>query len=278
MKRIITKKSLTKIMLYIINAIVGLIVIGPIIYALSVSFMPPDQIFEYPPKIFPRVLYFRNYVDAINVAPLFRFIFNSFIVSLSVTIGQIITSSLAAYAFAFMEFKGKNLIFMLFLSTMMIPWEAIIISNYLTISAFGWLNTYQGLIVPYFSSALGIFLLRQHFLTLPKELHDAAIIDGCTSFRYFIDIALPLAKPAIGALGIYTFLSIWNQYMWPLLITNTDNMRTVQIGISLLQWSEAQSFGLVMAGVIMVLLPSVVAFILGYRQLVEGLVSGAIKG
>lgn len=272
------KWLIRRISLYLVNIILAIIVIFPIIYALSISLMPASEAFQYPPKLIPHSLYLGNYIEALNSVPILRFILNSFIVSAIVTIGQILTSSLAAYAFAFYEFKGKNIIFAIFLSTMMIPGEAIIIANYLTIRQLNWLNTYAGLIIPYLSSALGIFLLRQFYLTIPKDYYEAAQLDGCKRFEFLIKVVMPLSRPAIGSLAVYSFLMTWNQYMWPLLITNTDNMRTVQIGISMLQWSDSQSFGLIMAGVIMILLPSIITFIFGQKQLIEGLNAGALKG
>ncbi|WP_235062559.1 carbohydrate ABC transporter permease [Thermoanaerobacterium aotearoense] len=267
-----------RILLYLVNFILIFIVVFPIIYAISVSFMPNGEAFQYPPKLIPDSFYLGNYIEALKSVPILRFISNSFIVSIIVTIGQILTSSLAAYAFTFYEFKGKNIIFAIFLSTMMIPAEAIIIANYLTIRQLGLLNTYAGLILPYLSSALGIFLLRQFYLTIPKDYYEAAQLDGCTRFGFLIKVVMPLSRPAIGSLAVYSFLMTWNQYMWPLLITNTDDMRTVQIGISMLQWSDSQSFGLIMAGVIMILIPSIMIFIFGQKQLVDGLNAGALKG
>ncbi|HBM80120.1 MAG TPA: carbohydrate ABC transporter permease [Clostridiaceae bacterium] len=271
------EKALIKIVLYFVNTLLAFLIIAPVLYALIVSIMPPDQIFEYPPKLIPKIIYYRNFSDALKSAPIFRFILNSLFVSVSITAGQIITCSLAAYAFAFMELKGKKVIFMIILSTMMIPGQTIIISNYLTISSLNMLDSYQALIFPYLSSAFGIFLLRQAFLTLPRELHEAAMLDGCGNFRFLMHIVIPLSKPAIGSLGIYQFINAWNMYMWPLLVTNSDKMRTVQIGIGMLQNIDSQSFGPIMAGIVMILVPSILAFVLGQKQLIAGLTEGSVK-
>lgn len=271
------KKGVNKTLLYAVNIALGLLIISPIIYCLLISLMTPDQIFEYPPKLIPKVLYFQNYKDALNTAPIFKFIFNSLVMSSVITLGQLFTGSLAAYAFTFMDFKWKNTIFLIVLCTMMIPGQTIIISNYLTMSTLNWLDSYQALILPYLTSAFGIFLLRQSFMTLPKELHEAAILDGCSNFRFLVNIVIPLEKPALGSLAIYQFLNAWNMYMWPLLITNSDKMRTVQIGIGMLQNVDSQSFGTIMAGIIMVLLPSILAFVLGQKQLIAGLTAGSVK-
>lgn len=267
-----------KIILFLLKLIVGLIVIIPLLYAITISFMRPDEVFASPKVLWPGSLYFDNYTQALSAAPLFTFIKNSFIVSTVVTIGQIIICSLAAFAFVYFRIPFKNLLFLFVLATMMIPGESIIIANYMTIGSWGWMDTFKGLTFPFLTSAMGIFLMRQYFMTIPKELYEAAKMDGCSNFRFFIQILLPLSRPAIGSLGVYTFLSTWNQYMWPLLITNKDSMRTVQIGVGMLQNAESQSFGVIMAGIVLVLLPSTLIFIFGQKQLVSGITSGSVKG
>ncbi|AGF57999.1 sn-glycerol 3-phosphate transport system permease protein [Clostridium saccharoperbutylacetonicum] len=267
-----------KYVLLILNIIIGIIIIAPILYGFNISLMSSDEIFSYPPKLLPSGINLDNYRQVIETVPILGFIFNSVFVSLMVTIGQIITSCLAAYAFSYFDFKGKNLLFILSLSTLMIPSESTIIANYLTIAKLGWTDSYSGLIVPFLVSAMGIFLIRQFYLTVPKELKEASTIDGCSNLRFFIRVLLPMSKPVIASLGVYTFLNTWNQYMWPLLVTNAPEMRTVQIGISMLQFAESQNIGVVFAGVIMIILPSIVIFIIGQKQLVEGITSGAVKG
>lgn len=267
-----------KYLLYLFNIILGLIIIAPILYGLNISLMTSDEIFSYPPKFLPSSINLDNYKQVIETVPILGFIFNSVFVSLMVTIGQIITSCLAAYAFSYFDFKGKNLLFILSLSTLMIPSESTIIANYLTIARLGWTDSYTGLIVPFLVSAMGIFLVRQFYLTVPKELKEASILDGCSNLKFFIKVLLPMSKPVMASLGVYTFLNTWNQYMWPLLVTNAPEKRTVQIGISMLQFAESQNIGVVFAGVIMIILPSIVIFVIGQKQLVEGITSGAVKG
>ena len=230
------------------------------------------------PKLAPTRLSLENFGRALEQAPLLRYLFNSIVQSTLVMIGQLVTASLAAFAFAFIDFKGRNVVFLVFLSTMMIPWEATIIPNYLTIKRSAGRIPYQGLAAPFLATAFGTFLLRQFFLSIPKELHDAATIDGCGNFRFLIRIVLPLARPALGTLAVYSFLQTYNQYLWPLLITNNQNMRTVQIGIALLQDEERFMFNIVMAGVVLILMPTFALFIVGNRQLIRGLTAGAVKG
>lgn len=263
---------------YLLLTAVSFIIAFPILFALSASLMSSSDLATYPPKLLPPALNFDNYSNALQTAPLGRYILNSFLVSSIIVAGQLITSSLSAYAFAFFKFPGRNLLFYLFLATMMIPWEVTIIPNYFTIKHLGWLSTYQGLAVPFLATAFGTFLLRQFYLQIPSDLHQAATIDGCGHWRFFLQIVIPLSRPALGTLTVYSFLQAWNMYLWPLLITNKTSMRTVQIGISMLQFEEALSWNLVMAGVIMVLLPTILLLIIGQRQLVKGLMAGAIKG
>lgn len=267
-----------KALQYVLLTLGALIIVFPILYAVGLSFMNGGEAASYPPHILPHHFQLKSFVTAMAEAPLGRFMFNSFIVSLIVTLAQLVTASLAAYAFAFLEFPYKRVIFLIFLSTMMIPGESTLIPNYLTIRSLGWINTYQGLTVPYMATAFGTFLLRQYFLTLPHDLFDAARIDGCGRFRFLWSIVLPMARPALGTLGVYAFINTWNQYLWPLLITNSTDMRTVQIGIGMLQFQDATTWNVVMAGVVIILLPSLLTLVLGQKQLVKGLTSGAVKG
>ena len=267
-----------RIILTTANIIVGLIIICPLLYAISLSFMSQGEISQYPPKLIPSKITFDNFKEALNSVSLLRFIINSFVVSILVTIGQVITASLASYAFAFYDFKGKNLLFLMVLSTMMIPTETTIISNFLTVSGWGWTDSLKVLIVPFLTSAMGVFLIRQFYLTLPKELKEAANIDGCGNLKFLLKILIPISKPAIASLSIYTFINTWNQYLWPLLTINNGNNRTVQIGISMLQFAEGSNYGVVLAGAVLILIPSILIFIIGQKSLVKGMTAGSVKG
>jgi sn-glycerol 3-phosphate transport system permease protein len=265
-------------LLYLLLTLVAIVVIFPLWSALTISMLSDTQVASNPPLMAPTSLYFANFGRALEQAPLLRYLFNSVVQSTLVMIGQLVTASLAAYAFAFIDFKGRNVLFLVFLSTLMIPWEATIIPNYLLVRGIGWTDTFMGLTVPFMATAFGTFLLRQFFLTIPRELQDAATIDGAGSLRFLLAIVVPLARPALGTLAVYSFLQTYNQYLWPLLITNDQQMRTVQIGIALLQDEERFMFNTVMAGVVLVLVPTFVLFIVGNRQLIRGLTAGAVKG
>ena len=262
----------------LLNILVVLIILLPLLYAVSIAFMPTGELFTTELNLFPKNPTFSNFTDALNNIPLVRFILNSFLVAGCITIGQIITCSLAAFAFSFLNFKAKNVLFMIVMATMMIPGEATIISNYLTVAKLAILDTYPGLIMPSLTSAMGIFLFRQFYMTFPKSLYESAKLDGCTNLRFIVSILMPLTKSAIGAMGVYTFINAWNMYMWPLLVTGSDKMRTVQVGLSMLNSLDSQSIPLTIAGVVMVILPSILIFILGQKQLIKGMFSGAVKG
>ena len=251
------------------NVVFAILILLPLLYAISIALMPSNELFTTELNLFPKNPTFSNFINAFRTVPLLRFILNSFIMAGCITIGQIITCSLAAFAFSFLEFKGKGILFMVVMATMMVPGEATIISNYLTVSSWGMLDTYQVLIVPYLTSAMGIFLFRQFYMTFPISLYESAKLDGCSNLKFIVKILLPLTKSAIGAMAVY---------MWPLLVTGSNNMRTVQIGISMLDSVDSQSITLMIAGVVMIIIPSISIFIIGQKQLIRGMFSGAVKG
>lgn len=260
------------------NVIVAVFILLPLLYAVSIAFMPSSELFTMEFNLLPEKPTLQNFLDAIAKVPLAKFVLNSFLVAGMITLGQIISCSLAAFSFSFLNFKGKNILFMLVMATMMIPGEATIISNYLTVSSWGWLDSYQVLIVPYLTSAMGIFLFRQFYLSFPISLYESAKIDGCSNLRFIIKILLPLTKASIGAMAVYTFINAWNMYLWPLLVTGSDEMRTVQIGIGMLNSVDSQSITLMIAGVVMIIIPSISIFIVGQKQLIRGMFQGAVKG
>jgi ABC-type glycerol-3-phosphate transport system permease component len=272
-RRLLADRGLDALMV-----LVALIVLFPLLYALGTSVKTAGEVNQYPPSLIPRVVDLSNYPAALRVAPIGRFLLNSLIQSGAVTLGQLVTSALAAFAFSYIEFRGRQIVFFLFLSTLMIPAEVTLIPNYLTMRSLGWLNSYPALVAPFLATAFGTFLLRQFFLTVPRELWDAALIDGCSRLRFLARILIPLARPALATLAIYAFLSTWNQYLWPLLVINSQQMRTVQVGLAILQSQEAVSWNLVMAGIVMIVAPTLFLFLVGYRHVVRGLTAGAVKG
>ncbi|WP_100330237.1 carbohydrate ABC transporter permease [Bacillus xiapuensis] len=265
-----------KVLTYFLLTVMGVVVFAPTILAFWLSFMSNEDIFSG--NFFSPKLTFDNYILAFERFPLWSYLINSFIVSLVIMMGQLIVASLAAYAFVFLKFKGRNALFFLFLATMMIPFEASIIPNFQTIRDAGLLNTYSGLALPFLATAFGTFLLRQNFKQIPYELKEASEIVGMGDFRFYLTVVLPTAKTSLVTLGVYGFLSAWNMYLWPLLATTDDTVRTVQIGLKQLQSQEQMNeWGVMMAGAVIVAIPTLLLLFLGQKQLQKGLTEGAIK-
>lgn len=264
--------------LLVINIIVVLIILFPLLYAVSMSLKSPSEVYQQNASFFPETPVFSNYLDVFKTAPIATYIQNSLIVSIAITVSQIITSVFAAFSFHFLKFKGNKIVFALIMATMMVPGEAVIVSQYLMVSEWGWIDSFRVLIIPFMTSALGIFLFRQALHTFPMEIYESARMDGCSNIRFIFKILIPLLRPTIGALSVQSFLGAWNMYMWPLLVTNSDEYRTVQIGISMLNSIDSQSIVLMLAGVVVCMLPSLIIFIFGQKNMIKGLTSGAVKG
>lgn len=254
------------------------VVLFPIYCAAVVAVQPASRLLEFPGILLPTDPDLSTFGDAFRRGHLSRYLLNSAVASLIITAGQIITSVLAAYAFAFLRFRGKNVVFTVFLATLMVPAEVTIVANLQTIDTLGWQDTFQGLTAPFLAFAFGTFLVRQAFLGIPAELRDAAALDGYGHWGFLRQVAVPLARPAIAALGLFSFLLAWNQYLWPLLITEDADMRTVQIGLKSLASGRVDELNLVMAGTVVAALPILLLLLAFQRTLVRGLTSGAIKG
>lgn len=273
-----TRRRLGTLARHMLLMATSIVILFPLYIAISTSLKQPAQVYAQPYAWIPSPIRWQNYPRVFQLVPLGRFLFNSAVQSTMTTAGVLMTSALAAYAFVYIEFIGKRLIFILILATMMVSGEVTIIPNYLIIHKLGWVDTYWGLTVPFFATGFGIFLLRQFFMQIPKELHDAAVVDGCGRLRYLLTVVVPLSRAALGTLGVYTYLSTWNQYFWPLIVTNRTVMRTVQIGIAMLRDEEGDAWYTIMAGVTVVTLPAIIVFLIFQKQLVRGIVGGAIKG
>lgn len=270
--------SFGKCCFLMIQILVVLFILCPILYALDISLLPLSQIFSKPLKLIPQSLDLSYYITAFQRAPLIRYLINTVIIASCITAGQVFLACITAFSFAYFNFKGKNVLFMAILATMMIPGEAIVLSNYLTMGDLGLLDTYPAMILPSLASATTIFFMRQAFLQTPRELYEVASMEGCSSLHFLLTIQIPLSRGAIGAVSIYTFINAWNAYMWPLLVTNTDQMRTVQIGIGMLMNAESADYNVMMAGVIIVMLPTLLLFTFGQKYILSGALAGAMKG
>ncbi|MGK2957787.1 MAG: carbohydrate ABC transporter permease [Acidimicrobiales bacterium] len=273
-----TRRRLRLASRYALLTFAAIVVVIPIYTAVVLATQPGERLFDFPAVLFPRSIEFSTFREAIEAGSLPRYMLNSAVVSSIIVAGQIVTSVLAGYAFACLRFPAKRWIFLAFLATHMIPAEVTIVANYETMQRLGWIDTFPALTVPFLASAFGTFLLRQVFLQVPQELRDAASLDGYGHIGFLWNVAIPLARPAIAALGLFSFLAAWNQYLWPLLVTNNDSHRTVQIGLKALASTNLDRINLVMAGTVVASLPIVVLLLIFQRQLIRGLTAGAVKG
>ncbi len=222
--------------------------------------------------------HWENFSKAFSKVPFGRYFLNTIITSLSIMIGVIVTGALAAYAFARMEFFGKETLFYLFISMMMVPQPIYLIPSYVLLNHLGWIDTYQALIVPWLANIFTIFLLRQHFKTLPQDLFDAAAIDGCSRFRMLWQIVLPLSKGVISTAAIFSVIGSWNSFMWPLVMTNSENIRVLQVGLSYFSQESSSQTVLLMAASTFSILPLVILFLLAQRQIIQSFASSGLKG
>jgi multiple sugar transport system permease protein len=252
----------------------------PFLWMLRTSFMPLQDAMQFPPMWGPQQLTLRNYARALEVLPFGRFIFNSVVVAVAVTLGHMVTASMAAYAFARLRFPGRDALFLGYLGTMMVPGHVTFVPLFLIMKAFNWIDQYPALIVPQLTSAYLTFLLRQFFLTIPSELEDAAKIDGAGYFRTFVSIFLPLSGPALSAVAIFSFIGSWNSFLWPLIVTNSHEMMTIPVGLATLSREQGSTvdYALIMAGGVMGLLPIFAVFIALQRYFVEGVTMTGLKG
>ena len=273
-----TRRTVGKILRYLLLTVLAIIVIFPLYMTVVNSLLKPSQIAARPPTFFPTTPDWDSYSQAWDAGSMSRYLVNSAIVTAIITFGQVATAILAGYAFAFLEFPLKRTLFLVFLSTLMVPFEITIVTNLTTINDLGWYDSYQGLAVPFLATGFGAFLLRQAFLQVPRDLQDAAALDGYGHWKFMTRVAVPLARPAVAALGVFSFLAAWNQYLWPLLVTKDSEYRTVQIGLKQLRSTNLDQVNVTFAGVIIAALPLVILLLLFQKQLVRGLTAGAVKG
>ena len=258
-------------MLHLLLILSVLIVCLPVLLALIISSQTETEVLAYPPKLTFSSNWVYNYMTAWQRIDLGRMMFNSAFIAIMVTIGKVIMSLLAAFAFTHFEFKGKQILFFLVIVTLLLPVPVRIVALFEVVRSLDWINTYSGLIIPFWASATGTFLFIQRFKTVPSELVDASKMDGCRPMQYFSKVLLPLTRSTIGALVVIEFIYIWNQYLWPLMATNTDNMRVVQIGIKMLMNAESSNnWGIIMAGVIMTMIPPLLVFFILQESFMKG--------
>lgn len=263
---------------FLIRLALGIAFISPLIVGLCFSFQDEQTLGMYPLKLLVSNPTLENYGKVFTDIPILLYLANTGIVCVTAIFFQIILCSLAAYAFVFFEFPMKKILFSLVLTTTMIPGEVVVITNYTTIQNMDLINTYAGLVLPSLVSGASIFLMRQYFLTIPKDYREAATLDGCGNMGFFFHIVMPLSVPTLSSLVIYLFVQIYNQFFWPLLVTNTDRMRTIQIGISMLVTADVVDYGQILAGATVAILPSALIYIFGQDYIIRGMTAGGVKG
>ncbi len=263
--------------LHVVVYTAALATLAPFLWMVLTSFKDLNEILVYPPKWLPSRFRFENYSEAFKAAPFGRFYANSLFVSLSVTLGQLVTCSMAAFAFARLKFRGRDLLFLLFLGTMMIPGQVTMIPSFMVLYWLGWIDSYKALIVPGLASAFGTFLLRQFFLTIPRELEDAAYIDGCSRLGVLWRVIVPLSKPALATLAVFTFMGVFNDFLWALIVVSSEQMRTVQLGLAIFRDRYATEWDKLMAGSVTAVLPILVVFLFAQKYFIKGITLSGLK-
>lgn len=273
-----TRHPLHAAVIWTLLLLTGATMVVPFLWMISTSLKAAGSVYSLPPQWIPDPFVWRNYLETWRIQPFGRFYLNSIIVTFSITIGQVLTSSLAAYAFARLDFRFRDTLFMAYLCTMMVPAAVTMIPVFILLSQLGWIDTYRALILPLAFSAYGTFLLRQFFMGIPKDLEEAAFIDGCGHFRIYLMIVLPLSKPALATLSLFTFMGAWRDFMWPLVVTNSAEMRTLPVGLASFQGMYSTNWPLLMAASVLVMAPLVLVFLFNQRHFVESINMSGVKG
>ena len=270
-----TRRTASEVLL----ALVGLAFIFPVIFTITSSFKPNNEIFRQPPSLFGTEFRWQNYVEVFTSAPFQRYILNGIIMSVAGTVIVLIVSSLAAYAFGILRWRGRDQTMLTYLMTMMIPQEVLVIPMFLLMQRFGWINTWQALILPFAFGAFGTFLLRQFFRTLPYEMVEASRIDGCSQWGTFWRIILPMAKPSLAVLAVWTFITFWNSFLWPLIVVNdVQQLGNVPLGLQTFFGEHGAAWNLVLAASVISIAPTLIMVILLQKHLVKGIATVGLAG
>ena len=277
MSRQSLKHALARVGLHAVLLTVGILFMLPFAWSISTSLKPMSDLFSVRPSLIPSEVRWENYRDVFDNAPFLRFYINSIIVTIGRTFGQVAIASLAAFAFSQLRFPGRDLIFMALLAGLMVPDQVLIVPRFIIMRELGWFDTYQGLIVPLVFSSFGVFLLRQYFLGIPRDFHEAAKLEGANPFQVYWHIYLPLAVPALAAFGFLAMLYSWNELLWGLTVTNNSDMRVLSVGIALFQGQHFTNNAVLMAAVNMATIPLLIGFLFFQKRLIEGVALSGLK-
>jgi multiple sugar transport system permease protein len=272
------KNVIGRTILYLFLIGNAVLMIFPFVWMISTSFKTNNLVMVMPPKVIPNPFTFENYTRLLNFLPFDRMLFNSIFAAIATTIGQLLTASMAAYAFGRIKFKGREVLFLAYLATLMVPGAMLVTPRFILMRYLGWINTYQGLIMPGIFTAFGVFFLRQAFIKIPRDLEDAAVIDGASHWVIFWRITLPLVKPALGTLGLLAFMQSWNDYLWPLFVARVPELMTLPVGLASAHGQYTTDWGLIMAGSVVTIIPMLIVFLFTQRYYVNGVVMSGIKG
>jgi multiple sugar transport system permease protein len=271
-------RALRRALIYALLLLGAAAMLFPFLWMLSTSLKQDFALFVTPPKLIPSPVETKNYTRVGELMPIWRILFNSVFVAVVSTVLGLLTSAMAAYAFARLQFRGRDALFFLYLATLMVPFQVTIVPLFIEMKHLGLVNSYPGLILPTVASAFGTFLLRQQFLTLPRELEEAAFIDGASHWKVFTRIVVPLGAPALATFGIFAFMASWNSFLWPLVIINSQDLMTLPLGLANLHGQYTTQWNLVMAGTTISVVPILVVYLLAQKYIVRGFVFSGIKG
>lgn len=267
----------SRLALHIVLLTVGMIFMLPFVWSISTSLKPMSDLFQVKPNLIPSEIRWQNYRDVFDSVPFLRFYFNSIVVTIARTFGQVSLAAVAAFAFAQLRFPGRDIIFFILLAGLMVPDQVLIVPRFVIMREFGWLDSYQGLIIPLIFSSFGVFMLRQYMMGIPRDFFEAATLEGANPFQVFKDIYLPLAQPALAAFAFLSLLASWNEFLWALTVTSSTNMRVLPVGIALFQGQFFTNTAVLLAAANMATFPLLIAFLFFQKRLVEGVALSGLK-
>jgi multiple sugar transport system permease protein len=266
-----------RVLLHGLLIMAGIIFLLPFVWSISTSLKPMNELFAVKPSLIPHTIRWENYRDVFDNIPFLRIYLNSVIVTIFRTLGQVAIASVAAFAFSQLRFPGREAIFVMLLAGLMVPDQVLIVPRFVIMREFGWFDTYQGLIIPLIFSSFGVFMIRQYFLGIPRDYHEAAKLEGANPFQIYWQIYMPLARPALAAFGFLALLSSWNEFFWGLTVTSDMNMRVIPVGLALFQGQYFTNNAVLMAAANMATFPLLVVFLFFQKQLVEGVALSGVK-
>ncbi len=266
------------VLVYLMLILCAALMLVPFLWMLSTSLKGTQYVLNPVPELIPNPVTFASYTRLFDLFPVGAWVGNSLLVAGLASAGQMLTSAMAAYAFARMRFRGSGLLFLLYLATMMVPFQVTVTPLFILMRNLGWINSYKGLILPQIFSAFGTFLLRQSFQTIPRELEEAAFLEGASHWTVFSRIILPLARPGLATLVVFAFMGSWNAFLWPLFVVNDQNLMTLPVGLAMLRGEYSTEWNLVMAGSVITIIPMLIVYIFAQKSLVKGFVTSGLKG